>query len=92
MDLSLFIDTCNSESYLQYNVTKHCYRYNKGIEGDHIYPCHDSNEIGIVSSHVSDKKKRGFHNKQLKHTRISQRLPESALSVVKVQPNKYDPD
>ena len=58
-----------------FNVTKYCYRYNKGIEEDYIYLCHDSNEIGIVSSHVSDKKKRGFHNKQLKQTRISQCLP-----------------
>ena len=40
-----------------FNV-KYCYRYNKGIEEDYIYPCHDSNEIGIVSNHVSDKEKR----------------------------------
>jgi len=41
-----------------FNVTKYSYRYNKGIEEDYIYPCHDSNEIGIVSSHVRDKEKR----------------------------------
>jgi hypothetical protein len=28
-----------------FNVKKHCYRYNKGIEEDYCYPSHGSNEI-----------------------------------------------
>ena len=58
-----------------FNVTKYCYRYNKGIEEDYIYPCHDSNEIGIVSSHVSDKKKERIPQQT---TKTDQDFPTSA--------------